>query len=86
VRELVASGAPRLQAKLGLDPGSAAARIRCVAYERIGLTIAHGYAQELLARLGCVNMCREHRNGARTWATRCSPARLPSSSSHHRSN
>jgi hypothetical protein len=55
VRELAVSGAPRLQAKLGLDPGAAAARIRRVAYERIGLA---------LARLGCVDVLRAHRNGA----------------------
>jgi hypothetical protein len=64
VRELAASGAPRLQAKLGLDPGSAAARIRRVAYERTGLAIARGHAQQLLARLGCVDVCRVYRNGA----------------------
>jgi hypothetical protein len=64
VRELAASGAPRLQAKLGLDLGAAAARIRRVAYERIGLAIARGHAQQLLARLGCVDVLRAHRNGA----------------------
>jgi hypothetical protein len=64
VRELAASGAPRLQAKMGLDPGSAAACIRRVAYERIGLAIARGHAQQLLARLGCVDVCRAVRNGA----------------------
>jgi hypothetical protein len=64
VRELAISGAPRLQAKLGLDPGAAAARIRRVAYERIGLAIARGHAQQLLARLGCVDVLRAHRNGA----------------------
>jgi hypothetical protein len=64
VRELAASSAPRLQAKLGLDPGSAAVRIRRVAYERIGLAIACGHAQQLLARLGCVDVCRAYRNGA----------------------
>ena len=63
VRELADSGAPRLQAKLGLD-ASAAARIRRVAYERIGLAIARGHAQQLLARLGCVDELRAHRNGA----------------------
>jgi hypothetical protein len=63
VRELAASGAPRLQAKLGLDPGSAAARIRRVAYERIGLAIARGHAQQLLARLGCIDVCHAYRNG-----------------------
>jgi hypothetical protein len=62
VRELAASGAPRLQAKLGLDPRSAAARIRRVAYERIGLAIARGHAQQLLARFGCVDVCRAYRN------------------------
>jgi hypothetical protein len=46
VRELAASGAPRLQAKLGLDPGSAAARIRRVAYERIGLAIHAALRQD----------------------------------------
>jgi hypothetical protein len=69
VRELAASGAPRLQAKLGLDPGSAAARIRRVAYERIGLAIARGHAQQLLARLGCVDVCRAYRNGAHVTLT-----------------
>jgi hypothetical protein len=64
VRELAASGAPRLHAKLGLAPGSAAARIRRVAYERIGLAIARGHAQQLLARLGCVDVCRAVRNAA----------------------
>ena len=64
VRELAASGAPRMQTKLGLDPGAAAARIRRVAYERIGLAIARGHAQQLLARLGCVDVLRAHRNGA----------------------
>ena len=64
VRELAASGAPRLQAKLGLDAGAAAARIRRVAYERIGLAIARGRAQQLLARLGCVDVLRAHRDGA----------------------
>jgi hypothetical protein len=49
VRELAVSGTPRLQAKLGLDPGAAAARIRRVAYERIGLAIARGHAQQLRA-------------------------------------
>ena len=58
------SGAPRLRAKLGLDAGATAARIRCVAYERIGLVIARGHAQQLLARLGCVDVLRAHRNGA----------------------
>jgi hypothetical protein len=46
----------------GLDPGSAAARIWRVAYERIGLAIARGLAQQLLARLGCVDVCRVYRN------------------------
>jgi len=64
VRELAVSGAPRLQAKLGLDPGAAAARIRRVAYQRIGLAIARGRAQQLLVRLGCVDVLRAHRNGA----------------------
>ena len=64
VRELADSGAPRLQAKLGLDASAAAARIRRVAYERIGLAIARGHAQQLLARLGCVDVLRAHRNGA----------------------
>jgi len=64
VRELAVSGAPRLQAKLGLDAAAAAARIRRVAYERIGLAIARGHAQQLLARLGCVDVLRAHRNGA----------------------
>ena len=41
-----------------------AARIRRDAYERIGLAIARGHAQQLLARLGCVDVLRAHRNGA----------------------
>jgi hypothetical protein len=66
VRELAVSGAPRLQAKLGLDPGAAPARIRRVAYERIGLAIARGHAQQLLARLGCVDVLRARgRRGGR---------------------
>jgi peptide methionine sulfoxide reductase MsrA len=78
-------------------PGTtAAARIRRVAYERIGLAIARGHVQQLLARLGCVDVLRAHRNGAHVgdavvaceaptlliqWATRWSPARRPLSSS-----
>jgi hypothetical protein len=46
---------------VGLDPGSAAARIQRVAYERIGLAIARGHAQQLLVRLGCVDVCRAYR-------------------------
>lgn len=38
--------------------------VRCVAYERIGLAIARGLAQQLLARLGCVDVLRPHCNGA----------------------
>ena len=65
VRELADSSAPRLQAKLGLDASAAAACIRRVAYERIGLAIARGHAQQLLERLGCVDVVlRAHRNGA----------------------
>jgi hypothetical protein len=33
-----------------------AARIRRVAYECISLAIARGHAQQLLARLGCVDV------------------------------
>jgi hypothetical protein len=46
------------------EASAAAARIRRVAYERIGLAIASGHAQQLLARLGCVDVLRAHRNGA----------------------
>jgi hypothetical protein len=81
VRELAASGAPRLQAKLGLDLGSAAARIRRVAYERIGLAIASGHAQQLLgSRASAASTCAARTAMERTWATRCSPARLSHSS------
>jgi hypothetical protein len=39
--KLAAKGAPRLQAKLSLDPDAAVARIRCAAFEHIGLAIEH---------------------------------------------
>jgi hypothetical protein len=70
MRELAASGAPRLRAMLGLKRGSAEARIRRVAYERIGLAIARGSSPccvqllgdrpraRVVARLGCVDAPR----------------------------
>ena len=54
-----ASSARRSRARARAIPN-----IRHVAYERIGLAIARGHAQQLLTRLGCVDVLRAHRNGA----------------------
>jgi hypothetical protein len=57
-RRATAAGQTGPRPRLGGSAHSA------LTYERIGLAIARSHAQQLVARLGCVDVCRAHRNGA----------------------